>query len=131
RKARRQSDRQDHVRQIDRGVPARDRRAPDRLRGRDRHRRRGRARVGEAARAHGVDLPEPRRRRRAEVTPQARPPRDITPERFFTEWLPPEFEREFGPGKRAASDITVSVALEGEGGGHWILDVRGGKLSVR
>jgi hypothetical protein len=65
------------------------------------------------------------------VTQHPRPPGDITPERFFTEWLPPEFEREFGPGKRAASDITVAVALEGDGGGHWILDVRGGKLSVR
>src|SRR5262245_12599015 len=60
-----------------------------------------------------------------------RPPGDITPERFFREWLPPEFEREFGPGRRAASDITVAVDLIGDGGGHWILDVRSGRLTVR
>jgi hypothetical protein len=60
-----------------------------------------------------------------------RPPRDITPARFFTDWLPREFTSEFGAGKRAASDITVAVDLEGEGGGVWVLDVRGGSLSVR
>ncbi len=60
-----------------------------------------------------------------------RPPRDITAEKFFTEFLPREFAREFGPGKRHAADITVAVALEGEGGGHWILDVKGGVLATR
>lgn len=60
-----------------------------------------------------------------------RPPRDITPTRFFSDWLPREFASEFGAGKRAASDITVAVDLEGEGGGRWVLDVRGGTLSVR
>ncbi len=60
-----------------------------------------------------------------------RPPRDITPARFFTDWLPREFGSEFGAGKRAASDITVAVDLEGDGGGQWVLDVRGGTLSVR
>jgi hypothetical protein len=60
-----------------------------------------------------------------------RPPRDITPGRFFTDWLPREFASEFGAGKRAASDITVAIDLEGEGGGRWVLDVKGGTLSVR
>jgi hypothetical protein len=63
--------------------------------------------------------------------PANRPPRDIDAGRFFTEWLPREFGNEFGPGKRAASDITVAVNLDGDGGGHWILDVKGGVLSVR
>ena len=60
-----------------------------------------------------------------------RPPRDITPARFFTDWLPREFASEFGAGKRAASDITVAVELSGGDGGRWVLDVRGGALSVR
>jgi hypothetical protein len=63
--------------------------------------------------------------------PPNRPPRDITPARFFSDWLPREFASEFGAGKRAASDITVAVHLEGDGGGEWVLDVRGGSLSVR
>ena len=63
--------------------------------------------------------------------PPNRPPRDIDALRFFTEWLPREFGSEFGPGKRAASDITVAVNLVGDGGGHWILDVKDGVLSVR
>jgi hypothetical protein len=60
-----------------------------------------------------------------------RPPRDIDAARFFTEWLPREFAAEFGPGKRSASDITVAVHLLGDGGGHWVLDVKAGVLSVR
>ena len=60
-----------------------------------------------------------------------RPPRDITPAGFFSDWLPREFAAEFGAGKRAAADITVAVRLEGEGGGEWILDVKGGTLSER
>ncbi len=60
-----------------------------------------------------------------------RPPRDIDAARFFTEWLPREFTREFGPGRRTAADITVAVHLEGEGGGRWVLDVRGGVLKTR
>ena len=62
---------------------------------------------------------------------EPRPPRDITPARFFTEWLPREFAREFGAGKRAAADITVAVQLDGDDGGHWILDVRGNAVTVR
>jgi hypothetical protein len=60
-----------------------------------------------------------------------RPPRDIDPARFFTEWLPREFLSEFGPGKRSAADITVAVRLEGDGGGHWILEVKGGRMAPR
>jgi hypothetical protein len=60
-----------------------------------------------------------------------RPPRDITPARFFSEWLPREFAAEFGPGKRVASDITVAVHLVGEDGGDWILDVKGNQLRER
>lgn len=63
--------------------------------------------------------------------PANRPPRDITPKQFFYEWLPGEFDLEFGPGKRVAADITVAVCLEGEGGGEWIVDIYGGRLSVR
>jgi hypothetical protein len=65
------------------------------------------------------------------TAPANRPPRDIEAAHFFNEWLPREFAAEFGPGKRASSDICVAVRLEGEGGGHWILDVRDGALSVR
>jgi hypothetical protein len=65
------------------------------------------------------------------IVPAKRPPRDITAEGFFTEWLPQAFAREFGPGRRDSSDITVAVRLEGAGGGCWILDVRDGALSVR
>jgi hypothetical protein len=60
-----------------------------------------------------------------------RPPREIDAAGFFTDWLPREFAAEFGPGKRASSDITVAVHLEGDGGGHWVLDVVQGRLSVR
>jgi hypothetical protein len=60
-----------------------------------------------------------------------RPPRDITAEGFFTDWLPREFASEFGAGKRTAADITVAIFLEGEGGGQWVLDVKDGIISQR
>jgi hypothetical protein len=65
------------------------------------------------------------------VTERKRPPRDITTNGFFTDWLPREFASEFGQGKRSASDITVAVHLRGEGGGDWILDIKDSVLSVR
>lgn len=63
--------------------------------------------------------------------PAKRPPRDITAEGFFTEWLPQAFACEYGPGRRDSRDITVAVRLDGEGGGRWVLDVRNGALSLR
>lgn len=60
-----------------------------------------------------------------------RPPRDITPRGFFNDWLPEAFASEFGAGKRAASDITVAVKLDGDDGGHWFVDVKGNALTVR
>jgi hypothetical protein len=65
------------------------------------------------------------------MTQVARPPRDIDAHRFFTDWLPREFQSEFGPGKRAATDITVAVELQGDGGGHWILDIQNNTIAVR
>jgi hypothetical protein len=65
------------------------------------------------------------------MSEKKRPPRDISPEGFFTDWLPREFAAEFGAGKRTAADITVAIHLEGEGGGDWVLDVKSGLLHVR
>jgi hypothetical protein len=57
-----------------------------------------------------------------------RPPPDITPERFFVEWLPAEFER---LGSAAGfPDLRVRVNLLGPGGGTWELVSVAGKLSV-
>lgn len=50
----------------------------------------------------------------------ARPPKDITPARFFEEWLPAEVAR---AGVKPAADTTVRVELSGEGGGSWDLNV--------
>lgn len=61
----------------------------------------------------------------------ARPPKDISADDFFRVWLPREFAVEFGPGRRAATPMTVAVSLEGEGGGEWLLDVSETELRVR
>ncbi len=45
-----------------------------------------------------------------------RPPNDITPERFFTEWLPSELGSH-----RASAPLHARVVLDGEGGGAWDL----------
>ena len=64
-----------------------------------------------------------------------RPPKDITPAAFFAEWLPAEFATAFGSAGSSAAgggavDLTIRVALEGDAGGKWDLELRGGKLGV-
>lgn len=56
-----------------------------------------------------------------------RPARDITPNDFFTVWLPGELQR---LGAKGVPDMVVQVELAGEGGGAWELVTTGGKLSV-
>ncbi len=56
-----------------------------------------------------------------------RPPRDITPERFFREWLPAKAEQKLAGFPRA---LLVRVRLDGEGGGAWDLHLDKGKLDV-
>lgn len=60
----------------------------------------------------------------------ARPPLAIAPHDFFTTWLPEEFAREFGPGKRTASDVFTEVNLLGEGGGRWCIGIQSGNFTV-
>ena len=56
-----------------------------------------------------------------------RPPQAITPEQFFTEWLPTELER---LGTSIIPPMVVRVRLDGEGGGVWDLDTTSGVLRV-
>ena len=61
------------------------------------------------------------------VESHRRPPTEITPQEFFTRWLPDELER---LGAASVPDMTVRVSLTGEGGGSWDLTTSGGKLQV-
>jgi hypothetical protein len=56
----------------------------------------------------------------------ARPPADITPRSFFESWLPAHLPAGRGPDK----PLTVRVALEGEDGGVWDLDLSSSGLRV-
>jgi putative sterol carrier protein len=49
---------------------------------------------------------------------RVRPPRDITPRRFFEEWLPAQLA---ASGQGATRPLTVRVRLEGDEGGAWDL----------
>jgi putative sterol carrier protein len=57
----------------------------------------------------------------------AKPPADITPQRFFEEWLPSQLA---SAGHRAERPLTVRVRLDGQGGGHWELRLAQTGLSV-
>jgi hypothetical protein len=57
-----------------------------------------------------------------------RPPSDMTPEQFFTAWLPAEVER-LGSAS-GLPEARVRFELSGEGGGAWELCFRGGELGV-
>ncbi len=55
-----------------------------------------------------------------------RPPAEITPEELFTRWRPDEIAR---LGAARVPDLCVRIAVTGEGGGSWDIEVKGGKLS--
>ncbi len=59
-----------------------------------------------------------------------RPPADITPQRFFEEWLPKLFGEAMGGGRRPPADAKVRFRLDGEGGGAWDLSLAGGALTA-
>jgi hypothetical protein len=62
------------------------------------------------------------------VEAHRRPPREITPDAFFTSWLPAELTRLTGGA--GVPDMLVRITLDGEGGGTWDLTTRSGTLEV-
>ena len=60
-----------------------------------------------------------------------RPPRDITPETFFSDWLLSEYKqlREAAGGAATPPNTTIGVNLDGDGGGEWTLTLADGELS--
>ncbi|WP_428268107.1 SCP2 sterol-binding domain-containing protein [Haliangium sp.] len=63
------------------------------------------------------------------MTDIKRPPRDITPQVFFEQWIPQEYER-LTTGGAAPPDLSAQIQLDGDGGGTWSLRLAGGKLEV-
>ncbi len=61
-----------------------------------------------------------------------RPPQDITPQAFFSDWLPNEYSalRAAAGDAPPPPDTVVSVTVDGDGGGAWTLSMTGGDLSV-
>ena len=62
-------------------------------------------------------------------TQGTKPPHDITPRRFFEEWLP-AFYASAMAGKRTGDPLEVRIRLDGDGGGAWDLKVGGAQLMV-
>jgi putative sterol carrier protein len=64
-------------------------------------------------------------------TEAARPPDDITPEAFFTRWLPAQAAAAgAGAGVASGTPLTLRVRLDGEGGGAWDLRLGADGLEV-
>lgn len=60
------------------------------------------------------------------------PPHDITPEAFFTEWVPQAIERDPERRARLGSDaFALQFEIEGDGGGVFCLEVDGGRARGR
>jgi putative sterol carrier protein len=57
-----------------------------------------------------------------------RPPADITPGRFFEEWLPAQLA---AAPRGNLKPMTVRVSLDGDGGGAWDLKIDGGLTVVK
>lgn len=64
------------------------------------------------------------------MTALNRPPSDITPQAFFESWLPGEYARLMSGLSATPPDLAACIDLSGEGGGAWMLSIRGGSLTV-
>jgi putative sterol carrier protein len=59
-------------------------------------------------------------------------PKDISPGKFFTEWLPRQLEPWAGLIGSMAGDVSAAIATRvlGPGGGEWTAELAGGKVKV-
>lgn len=62
----------------------------------------------------------------------SRPPRDIAPSEFFESWLPEQYKqlKTEQSSEVVPPDGSISVTLEGDGGGAWTVAMSGGELAV-
>ncbi len=58
------------------------------------------------------------------------PASPIAPKQFLEEWLPSAFAEAGLPPGSDAVDVSLGVALEGEGGGEWVLRINHGELTI-
>jgi putative sterol carrier protein len=58
------------------------------------------------------------------------PSSPIPPKEFLEEWLPRAFAEADVPPEVREVEVTLGVALTGEGGGEWVFEVREGALEV-
>lgn len=59
-----------------------------------------------------------------------RPPADITPDDFFTNWIPGQFAKVREGSDKDIPDVTARFVLEGDGGGQWTLSISGNQLTA-
>jgi putative sterol carrier protein len=59
-----------------------------------------------------------------------RPPLEITPAEFFGSWLPEELSRLQAASGAPLPEGTIGVTLEGDGGGAWTIECRGGEVQI-
>ena len=61
-----------------------------------------------------------------------RPPEDISPSDFYLKWIPEQFEKNPDQAAKVKDiDAVIQFVLTGEGGGDFVLELSGGKLSTR
>jgi hypothetical protein len=58
------------------------------------------------------------------------PPSGTSPQEFFERFIPQAFQASPLPDDAKQLDVTLGVRLEGDGGGEWLYQLKGGELSV-
>jgi hypothetical protein len=58
------------------------------------------------------------------------PASPVLPKEFFESWLPEAYATSGLAAEGAGLEVTLGVRLEGDGGGEWLMHVRGGALQV-
>lgn len=58
------------------------------------------------------------------------PAAPMTPDRFFTDWLPKAFAEHGAPSGAEAVDVTLGVLLTGAEGGEWVVTLQQGTIEV-
>lgn len=57
-------------------------------------------------------------------------PAGITPDQFFTEFMPLGFQQQIADGGTVPGNITIRYDLTGDGGGSWLVTIADGKMHV-
>lgn len=62
---------------------------------------------------------------------QPQVPSGITPDQFFTQFMPMGFQQQVAEGGTVPGNIAIKYVLTGDGGGTWLVEIADGKMNAK